>query len=219
MVEMTTEVQIPASPSRVWAILTDFPGYSTWISFLRIEGHAALDERLTYVFASDQAGVRWRSFPALIVTFEPAREIGWAAGMPYLLKIEERFQISITQREALSATRLGCPASPPWRSVASAYSDGSYRFWRVSTGRWRRRPRGRGRGGAHDAARLTTRAGRRSRRRANPLPPQGSRGQPTEAGRGPWTDVPANSEVRAGNQSSQRIQALPLASTANDGLC
>lgn len=101
MVEMSTKVQIPASPSRVWAILTDFPGYSTWIAFLRIEGQAALDERLTYVFASDQAGVRWRSFPALVVTCDPAREIGWTAGVPYLLKIEERFQILPTATGSL----------------------------------------------------------------------------------------------------------------------
>jgi len=80
----------------VWAILTDFSAYSGWIAFLRIEGQAAPGERLTYVFASDRAGVRWQSFPARIETLTAGREIAWVAGLPFILKIEERFEISPT---------------------------------------------------------------------------------------------------------------------------
>jgi uncharacterized membrane protein len=45
--EIVTEIEINASPSRVWQILPDFEKYPTWNSFIKkISGEAARDEKL-----------------------------------------------------------------------------------------------------------------------------------------------------------------------------
>ncbi|MFC6836827.1 SRPBCC domain-containing protein [Halomarina ordinaria] len=47
MREITTRVDIDASPAAVWRVLTDFAAYPEWNPFMTVEGHPRKGERLT----------------------------------------------------------------------------------------------------------------------------------------------------------------------------
>jgi hypothetical protein len=49
--EVETTIDLQATPREVWAVLTDFPGYSAWHPYLKeITGTAAKDQTLTLKF-------------------------------------------------------------------------------------------------------------------------------------------------------------------------
>jgi hypothetical protein len=94
MRHLETEIEIAASPEKIWAILTDFPAMPTWNPFIRaIRGRPAEGERLEVLLAPPgQSPMRFR--PTLLV-LTPARELRWrgSLGVPGLFDGEHMFRL------------------------------------------------------------------------------------------------------------------------------
>jgi hypothetical protein len=75
-VELRTEIEISAPPSKVWAVLTDFYAYPDWNPFLvRVSGKPEAGAKLTIV-AAMPGGRDWTLRPT-ILKVEPERELRW----------------------------------------------------------------------------------------------------------------------------------------------
>ena len=74
--DLRTEIDIDASPERVWAILMDFGAYPDWNPFIRsIEGDARRDGRLKVRI--QPSGGRAMRFNPTVLAAEPSRELRW----------------------------------------------------------------------------------------------------------------------------------------------
>ena len=102
MKEITTEIEIDASPERVWAVLTDFSAYPEWNPFVRtVEGQTVVGTRLkAYVKASKGLGMTIK--PTVLVA-DPNRELRWLGRtlLPGVFDGEHYFTI-----EALGSDRV-----------------------------------------------------------------------------------------------------------------
>ena len=75
--ESSADIQAP--PDRIWAILTDAPGYSRWdSSVIRIEGTIAPGNTIKVISSVNPN----RAFPVKVTEFEPGRLMRWTGGMP-----------------------------------------------------------------------------------------------------------------------------------------
>jgi hypothetical protein len=95
MYEIRTEIEIGATPERVWAILLDFPSHSEWNPFVRsVKGDAKVGERLT-VFIRPQGG-KGMTFRAAVLTVIPNSELRWLGRvlLPGIFDGEHYFQIT-----------------------------------------------------------------------------------------------------------------------------
>ncbi len=89
-----TEIEIHATPERVWNILTDFAAYPEWNPFIpRIEGSATVGSRLDVRL--QPPGGRAMSFRPRVVAVEPAHELRWLGhlAVPGLFDGEHGFRI------------------------------------------------------------------------------------------------------------------------------
>lgn len=102
MKQVSSEIEINASPERVWQVLTDFPAFSEWNPFLRsVEGELEVGQRLkVYIKGSKGMGM---TFKPTVLKAEPSREFRWLGHllMPGLFDGEHYFII-----EELEATRV-----------------------------------------------------------------------------------------------------------------
>jgi hypothetical protein len=79
MKEYSATATIDASPTAIWEILTDAPGYPSWNpSVDRVEGTIAPGETIT-VRVKVNPG---RAFPVKVTEFKPAEKMVWSGGMP-----------------------------------------------------------------------------------------------------------------------------------------
>jgi len=92
--EISSEVQIAASPERVWSILTEFSAYPAWNPLLRqVRGELRPGHRLEVrLQRNDRSAMTFR--PRVLVV-EPARELRWLGrlGLPGLFDGEHVFSI------------------------------------------------------------------------------------------------------------------------------
>ena len=92
--QLRTEVEIRATPERVWEILTDFNAYSDWNPFIpRIAGPLAVGARLdAHLRPPGGRGMRFRP---TVLAAAPARELRWLGhlGVPGLFDGEHGFRI------------------------------------------------------------------------------------------------------------------------------
>ena len=80
MKELHTEIEIAASPERVWRELTDFASYPSWNTFLReVRGTLREGERLNVKLALGKRSVPMK--PTL-VRVVPERELAWRGSLP-----------------------------------------------------------------------------------------------------------------------------------------
>ena len=76
MKELRTEIEIDASPERVWGVLTDFGSYAEWNPFIpRISGELAVGSRLEVRIEPPEA--RGLTFKPSVRKVEPNRELAW----------------------------------------------------------------------------------------------------------------------------------------------
>ncbi len=74
--EIVTEIEINASPSRVWQILTDFEKYLTWNPFIKkISGIPARNEKLEVHMPDPRGGMM--VFTPDVLVAEKDRELRW----------------------------------------------------------------------------------------------------------------------------------------------
>ena len=76
MKELVTEIDIVASPSRIWQVLTDFKKYSEWNPFMtKVSGKAVKGEKLDVTMPNPQGGTMVISPTVLAV--EEESELRW----------------------------------------------------------------------------------------------------------------------------------------------
>jgi hypothetical protein len=93
MKELRTEIEIGATPEKVWAVFTDFRAYPVWNPFIRrAEGTLAPGARIAITLRLGRRLVDLR--PTLTVVDEP-RELRWLARqfLPRLFDVERRFTL------------------------------------------------------------------------------------------------------------------------------
>ena len=94
MFEITTSVEIAATPQRVWSVLMDFAAHLRWNPFLRsISGIPTVGERLT-VFIQPVGGKAMTFRPTILVV-APAQELRWLGRLllPGIFDGEHYFRI------------------------------------------------------------------------------------------------------------------------------
>jgi hypothetical protein len=92
--QLHTEIDIAATPARVWEVLTDFAAYPDWNPFIRrITGPVAVGSRLEATL--QPPGNRATTFRPTVLTAEPERELRWIGyvGTPGIFDGEHRFRI------------------------------------------------------------------------------------------------------------------------------
>jgi hypothetical protein len=95
MHEIRTDIEIKATPERVWSILLDFPSHRDWNPFVRsIEGVAKVGDRLK-VFIQPQGG-KGMTFRPAVLTVIPNAELRWLGRflLPGIFDGEHYFQIN-----------------------------------------------------------------------------------------------------------------------------
>src|SRR5690625_485620 len=78
-----TEIEIDASPERVWAVLSDFASYPQWNPFIKsISGTPRQGERLRITIQPGSGkGIR---LSPVVLTADPGREVRWL--VPHLFR-------------------------------------------------------------------------------------------------------------------------------------
>ena len=94
MRELTTEIEIAASPSSVWRVLTDFARYGEWNPFIQaIDGDAKVGATLKVQMTAP--GGRKMTFKPRVLAADENRELRWKGRLlvPGIFDGEHRFVI------------------------------------------------------------------------------------------------------------------------------
>lgn len=97
-----TEIEINASPEKIWDILTDFTAFPTWNPFVKdISGPLVVGQRLHV--AIQPQGSKGMSFAPTVLQVTPNKELRWLGRLflPGIFDGEHIFRI-----EALGANRV-----------------------------------------------------------------------------------------------------------------
>ena len=96
MKTIRTEAFIPATPARVWAVLTDFDAYAEW-NPLNVkasgEGRPGGKIRTTFVNPAGGPGATVTQTVTL-TTFEPERALAWSGNVPLLFRGRHHFTLA-----------------------------------------------------------------------------------------------------------------------------
>jgi hypothetical protein len=93
-VEISTTIEIDASPEHVWAVLTDLASYSQWHpAFLTVTGQLTAGSSLTITTTHPTSG-RTMTAKVKVLTAEPGRELRWVSKLAGLTISERRFLLS-----------------------------------------------------------------------------------------------------------------------------
>jgi len=94
-IHLQSEIEIAATPAKVWSVLTDFPSYPSWNPFVRrISGQQAPGARLAVTIQPE--GGKAMSFKPTLLVFEPQRELRWKGQLlvPGVFDGEHYFQLT-----------------------------------------------------------------------------------------------------------------------------
>jgi hypothetical protein len=92
--QLRSEIDVHATPERVWQVLTDFAAYQQWNPFIiRADGEARRGRRLT--LRMQPAGGRATTFRPTVLEAAQGRELRWLGRLlvPGLFDGEHRFTI------------------------------------------------------------------------------------------------------------------------------
>ncbi|MDA1258638.1 MAG: SRPBCC domain-containing protein [Chloroflexi bacterium] len=96
--EIRTEIEIEASPEAVWALLSDFAGWSGWNPYIvEIKGEAIVGEtveiRVTMADGTDSG------FDSVVDVVTPNRRVSWKGGMEDRSEFQGEHIFEIEPRE------------------------------------------------------------------------------------------------------------------------
>jgi hypothetical protein len=94
MKEISTEIEIEATPDRVWQVVCDFDAYPDWNPFIRdISGKAERGSKLKVRI--EPPGGRGMTFKPTVLAAEPQRELRWLGRLliPGVFDGEHSFRI------------------------------------------------------------------------------------------------------------------------------
>lgn len=93
MKELRTEIEIQASPEKVWQVLTDLDRYPEWNPFIHHAiGKAGVGGKVDITFKS---GSKEMTLRCTVIKAEPNKELRWRyhVGLPFLFQGEHSFVI------------------------------------------------------------------------------------------------------------------------------
>lgn len=89
-----TEIQINATPEKVWSILTNFDQYPQWNPFIKsISGQVAVGNKITARL--EPPGAQGMTFKPTVLAFEAFKEFRWLGHLlfPGLFDGEHKFEL------------------------------------------------------------------------------------------------------------------------------
>ena len=90
MLKVSTEVELPAAPAKVWSVLTDFDSYPSWHPWLRISGDPGPANQVTCSFDPKMEGKPFR-LDAQIEEWDRPFRFAWTWGVDWVFKVREQF--------------------------------------------------------------------------------------------------------------------------------
>ena len=96
MKTIRTEAFIPATPARVWAVLTDFDAYAEWNPLnVKASGEARPGGKIRTTFVNP-AGAPGATVTQTVTltTFEPERALAWSGSVPLLFHGRHHFTLT-----------------------------------------------------------------------------------------------------------------------------
>lgn len=93
VIELSTSVELQATPARVWAVLTDFPNYGRWHPLMSLSGIAAPGAQITYSARRSLKSARYVSAEGDIIAYDEPVRLAWRLGIRRLFAIEESFEL------------------------------------------------------------------------------------------------------------------------------
>jgi hypothetical protein len=92
--EISTAIEIAATPETVWAVLADLASYPQWHpAFLKVTGQLAAGSTLTITTTHPGSG-RTMTARVKVLTAEPGSELRWASKLLGVTISERRFLLS-----------------------------------------------------------------------------------------------------------------------------
>ncbi len=137
MKELSSSIEIDASPERVWQVLTDFGLYPQWNPFIRrVRGKAIGRARL--LVRVQPSGARGMTFRPVVTRADPGRELRWRGGLliPGLLDREHIFviepleegRVRFSQRQVFSGLLAPLLARGLHRDTRRGFEEMAYAF-------------------------------------------------------------------------------------------
>ena len=99
-----TQIEIHATPERIWSILTSNESYHEWNPFIReLRGTLEVGRRLHVTVGQDESDLL--QFEVRITKRKAAQELRWSSryGLPLLIDTEHYFEL---EEQAVGGTRL-----------------------------------------------------------------------------------------------------------------
>lgn len=90
MARFVAEIDIPATPHRVWEVLTDFDAYADWHPHQIIQGKAELFAGLRVISRAGASGPDRQVARAIVWKFHPVDKFEYISGWP-LIDLSRRF--------------------------------------------------------------------------------------------------------------------------------
>lgn len=106
MLHIKTEVDIAASPNRVWHALVDFTRYPEWNPFIAVRGTPGAGLDIDWSFGSYGRKRLWT--PALITAHEESRRLAWEFGVGRLFDLEEAYTVEAVHGGTLLRHSFTC---------------------------------------------------------------------------------------------------------------
>ena len=102
MAAIVTQVEVAASPARVWQLLMDFEHYREWHPYVELAGVAAEGSELAYAVRRTPKSSRLIKSEGTISRLEPATHFALKLGLPKLAWVNEWYELEAID----SGTRL-----------------------------------------------------------------------------------------------------------------
>jgi hypothetical protein len=94
MTEISADIEIAATPERVWAVLTDLASYPQWNPvFRQASGQVAVGNRITLTSTQPETG-HTMTVKVKVLTAEPATELRWVSSVLGLMTSKRSFRLS-----------------------------------------------------------------------------------------------------------------------------